>query len=206
MSEENNNPENKDLGEKDTSDKDTQSKPNEYEQLVAAYKEKLSKANSELEQIKKQLEDDKKKGLQDNNNYKELHEMTSKELEEWKEKFNNLQEYHVTDKRNSAIKDAARKAGIRDDALRDLDLLDHQVELETTSQGNINVIGLDNYINNLKAQRPHWFGDSIPPKGNFGNGGKVTSEKKLSASEIVEMQKKDPEKYKEYMQKTYFKK
>jgi hypothetical protein len=80
----------------------------------------------------------------------------------------------------------AQTLGIRKDALNDLDLLDFdEVIVETTSSGNINIIGADSAVKKLKSERPHWFGSKVGRNVN-GNTGDVIDDgiKKLTLKDV----------------------
>ena len=65
----------------------------------------------------------------------------------------------VRDKKLSAVKALAVQMGLRKEAIADLEGLPlDDVAIETTSMGNVNVIGAETAVKNLKASRPHWFG------------------------------------------------
>ena len=89
----------------------------------------------------------------------------------------------ITDKKMSAIREAAIKAGVLESALEDIDFLDWSgVQVETTSTGRLNVLGVDDAVKRIKTLKPHWFGKPAPkingkvPEAK-GQDGIVTLEK-----------------------------
>lgn len=68
-----------------------------------------------------------------------------------------------------AVHAAVAKLNIRPDAIRDLSLLDLKgVEIQTTSDGQLNVLGADMFAQSLKTERPYWFNQEQAP--NLANG------------------------------------
>lgn len=124
-----------------------------------------------------------------------------KEKDDWKkvaqdfeEKYNteratnaNKDKIIVTDKKMTAIKDAALKAGLLESASDDLELVDFkEVTVETTSTGRINVLGVDRAVQSLKAKKPHWFGKATPNvNGNAPGVGSPSGGSKISEADVL---------------------
>lgn len=160
-------------------------------------KAEFDRVLSELHGFKnqaKELLDAKNKSeeenLRANKQWKELAERHEKTAKDWQEKFSGLSQSVVKDKKISAVREAALKSGIRQEALQDLEMLElRDVQVETTSTGRINVLGAETAISNLKTLRPHWFGGSSGPgvntntPGVTGNGtpGTVTIQQVITA-------------------------
>lgn len=131
---------------------------------VEAYKKamddmhKYKKQLREIESTKKQAE---LQSLKEKQEWQKVAEIKEREAAEAREQKEKLTKAVVTDKKMSAIREAAMKAGILDSALDDIELLNwNEVEVETTSTGRINVIGADDGVKRLKTLKPHWFGKS----------------------------------------------
>lgn len=123
-----------------------------YKSQVTEFEQKLQR----LEQEKKQAEVERMKS---NEEWKKLAEIREHEAKEAQQKYQSMSQSVAFDKKYSAVREAALKAGIRKEALDDLELLDlSTVELETTSTGRVNVLGADDCVDRLKVTRPHWFG------------------------------------------------
>jgi hypothetical protein len=102
---------------------------------------------------------EKEQLLREQNRWQELAELKAKEAEDYKAHLDKTREAMVTDKKFGAVREAALKAGIRPEAIADLELVGlDKVQVETTSLGRVNVIGVDNLIDSIKLSRPHWFG------------------------------------------------
>jgi hypothetical protein len=126
---------------------------------VMADMHKYKKALREIESTKKQQE---LQSLKEKQEWQKIAELKEAEANQEREERTKLTKAVVTDKKMSAIREAAMKAGVLDTALDDIDLLNwNDVEVETTSTGRINVIGADDAVKRLKTLKPHWFGKSV---------------------------------------------
>lgn len=138
-------------------------------------KEDLDRALKDLHKYKAQAKEFEAKvktietdQMKKNQQWQELAELREKEAKEAREEKERLKESLVFDKKYSAVKEAAMAAGIRKEAVNDLELLDFSdVQIETTSTGRINILGADKAVDRLKTLKPHWFG---------GKGNKVNSD------------------------------
>lgn len=137
------------------------------EEMVS--KSELKKVLDELHRYKKeakeaqsQIKESKLMSLKEKEEWQKIAELKEQEAQEASEKAERIQNSYVNEKKFSAIKEAAIKAGIRKDAIGDLDLLDFEdVQIETTSTGRMNVLGAESAVKKLKMQKPHWFGKSV---------------------------------------------
>lgn len=129
----------------------------EFERVLS----EMHKYKGQLREISTASQVEKERLLKEQNNWQELaqiHESRSKAAEE---RLNMIQESLVNKEKFSALKDAAMRAGIKPEALSDLELVGlDKVQVETTSTGRVNVIGVSQAIDGLKLSRPHWFGGS----------------------------------------------
>lgn len=121
----------------------------------------MHKFKSQLREITSASQEEKERLLREQNNWQELAELKDKEAKEYKDRIEAIQSSLVQKEKFSAIKDAAMKAGIRPEAVTDLELVGFDnVKIETTSTGRVNVLGVESAINHLKLSRPHWFGQT----------------------------------------------
>jgi hypothetical protein len=127
----------------------------EFEKVLA----ELHKHKNEKRELLAKSQAEKEQILREQNRWQELAELKAKEAEELREYSTKAKEAFVSEKKYSALKEAALKAGIRPEALPDLEIVGlDKVQVETTSTGRVNVLGVEHAIENLKLQRPHWFG------------------------------------------------
>jgi hypothetical protein len=170
--------------ENETNTTETAEKKETEVQTVS--KEDHDRALKDLHKFKaraKELEDAVKathtKSMKEKEQWKELAELREKEAEDLKKEKTKIQESLIYDKKYSAVKEAALAAGIRKEAVTDLELLEFsEVQIETTSTGRINILGADKAVDRLKTLKPHWFGSKgakingdIP---DVQTGGKIT--------------------------------
>jgi hypothetical protein len=126
-------------------------------------REDHERALNDLHKFKKQAKENEEKlkqfelaKLKESENYKAISEIKDKELTEYKEKYETLSNHLVFNKKYDAVKTVAIKAGLLD--VNDLEGLDFSaIAIETTSTGNVNVLGVDSFVTNLKNKKPHWF-------------------------------------------------
>jgi hypothetical protein len=100
---------------------------------------KIAKENEERAQaLEKQLADQKLAKLKESQNWQEIAKLKEEEANAAKSETNSLKQAVINDKKTSALKTAAVKAGINPQSLDDLDLLDFdEISVETTSQGKL---------------------------------------------------------------------
>lgn len=163
----------------------------------AFYKQKLEALEKKNNELAKMLEEREIKSLQEKENYKDLWELEKQKREQTEEKMKSLSTSVFNNFKTSAIREAAAKMGILDTAIEDLDLLDNSmVQIETTDHGNINIHGANEFVEELKQKKPHWFKNLNPPKLNNMTPIKTQG---LTPQEVIELEEKDPKAYRSYM-------
>lgn len=121
--------------------------------------DELHKYKSQARELSTAAQADKERLLREGNRWQELAELKDKELQDMRQTNDQIKDAMINEKKFSALKDAAVKAGLRQEAFSDLELVGlDQVQVETTSTGRVNVLGVDQLISNVKLSRPHWFG------------------------------------------------
>ena len=149
----------------------------EYKKLMKELEEHRSNASALQETLKhKEMQQ-----LKDQERWKEIAELREKEANEYKDKYTGMTEAVKKDRKMHELKIAAQAAGIRKEAFDDLELYDFpEVQIETTSLGNVRVVGAREAIENLRMKRPHLFGKSTGALNSSSpeavNGGKITIE------------------------------
>lgn len=127
-------------------------------------KSDLFKQKEENRKLKEQLENQKISGMKEKEDWKGIAEAKTTEAEEYKTKYSGLAQSLSRNAKMSAINSAALKAGIVDQSLSDLEMLDFdEVRVESTDSGKFIVTGAEQAIENLKKRRPHWFGSKATP-------------------------------------------
>jgi len=175
---------------------------------VEHYKEQLNQTRLQMQKIEEekiqmsqrlaQIEEEKMKAA---NQWQELADKYKREKEAVEKQHNDFRGYFVQEKKLETIKREALRAGIREEAIHDLDILDtSMVEIETTSTGKINVLNADQFVEGLKSSRPYWFKNQNAPNINT-NMPNANMTKNYSPSEILKLQKTNPTEYNKIMQK-----
>jgi len=174
-----------------------------YEEVkndMIRYKQEFKTLQDELSEYKSQLEKANESRLAEKQEFKTLYEQTKQKYEQQVQENQKLYGAFETNEKMQAIRQAAIKAGIRDEALDDLDLMDTSgVIVERTDQGRINIIGANDFVENLKTRKSFWFQSTQPPKVNTGTGGGSRGDTKLSPQEILKLEKEKPDEYRKYM-------
>lgn len=169
------------------------------------FKAEAKKLAEENENLKSRLGEVEKEKLLSQNRFKEAYELEVKRREEMEAELNTTKSTFWNGLKYQEIKNQALKAGIRSDAIEDLSLFDaSEVEVETTSHGNANILGAKEFIEKLKMTRPYLFQDNRPPNIN-GTMPTETKAKELSAMDLLKMQRENPAKYRDYVKSKYLK-
>lgn len=148
----------------------------------------IHKYKAQLREITTASQSQKEQLLRDNKQYEELASMYKTQLDQSTEHSKQLQDAIVNDKKFSAVREAAVKAGLRPEAIADLELVAlDKVQVEKSDTGRVTVMGVDSLVDNIKLSRPHWFGSSKTSiAGSMPNvssgGGLVTKEEIVKLS------------------------
>ena len=170
------------------------------------YKEELEKHKKQAETLAKQLEEIKIARLKEQDNWKELYESEARKRSEAEEKATNLSQTYVESLKMKEIERYLLSKGIREEALEDIDLIDKSaIMVETTSSGRINFLGVEKWVEDVVQKRPYWFKESKAPIVNNSSSPTFT-DKPLSASDLLKLEKENPAKYRELVMKKYFNK
>ena len=179
--------------------------PVAYERIkndMHKYKREAQEAKEQRESYEAKLREIETEQQKSQGQYKELFEARDVAYGELEAKHKNFLNSVSEDKKLTAVREFAIKNNIRPEALDDLDMVAlDSVVVENTDQGRQNVIGADHFVEKLKAAKPHWFNDSTPPSGNFAEGNFDGAEKTYSGIELLALEKLDPVKYREILNK-----
>jgi len=112
--------------------------------------------------------------LQKNQEWQKLAERYQQEADQARTKTDQIQNAYLTDRKRSAVREEALKLGLRSEAVSDLGLLPlDEIQVQTTSDGQVNVLGADLFAKKLMATRPHWYGGKSAPQVATGHVGVV---------------------------------
>lgn len=179
-----------------------------YERAMGDLMKWKSRAR-ELEQKASAWDEEKssieRQKLEEQQKYKELYERAQNEAKSYKEKVNQVQSAYLNDVKYQALEREAMKAGLRQEALADLKMYDtSNVIVETTSEGNANVLGAREWLEEFKTTRPYLFQEYKAPNVNGATpNGSVNEPKKLTARELLALEKTDPKAYRELYEKQF---
>lgn len=166
-----------------------ESEPTYTKQDIDRLAMELNKYKSQAEQLNAKFKNQEIEAAKAANDWQKVAQAKEQEASEALEKLNKFKNAVVSDKRLSAVREAAIAAGIRKEAIADLSYLDYpEVRLQTDEEGNFKVEGADKAVQRLKTTRTHWFGSNVPNVNTqtpnvTGIGGKLTLDevKKLQA-------------------------
>lgn len=194
------NQENNDGGAGDAS---TVAKADHERALADLHKFKAeAKKNAEaLQKLQNDLKNLKEQGLKSTSDYKTYAEALEQERDQLKTEKENLKSSIANTFKQIEVREAAKKLGLQERALPDLDLLKlDEVEVEFTTGGRVIVNGAAQAAEMLKKTRPHWF--TSGQAANINTGGKTPmTPETLSPAYMNGLEKTDPKKYKELFPK-----
>lgn len=185
------------LQQQEAQTQENQTQEVDYEsrlQALEAEKQKLVDEVHKYKNTARELESksraEQERILREKGEWQQLAELKDEELKAERERISQIKESLINKEKLNALKDAGRKKGMREEALNDLELFGmDDVQVETTSMGNVNVLGVEGAIERLKLQRPYLFGGNRTnvngnmPNVNNDGAGVVTKE------ELIKLQK-----------------
>jgi len=162
--------------------------PKAYEQIKAD----LFKYKSKVQEYETKVKQSEEIRLKESNDWKTLYERKDQEAKEALDKLNSFENTLNNTAKFGAVREAALRAGIRPEAVSDLELVDFKdVLVEKSPTGRIEVRGHESAVERLKTLKPHWFGKNVNINSTIpttsGAGG-VASE-----SELIKMSLKAAE-------------
>lgn len=164
----------------------------DYEHAIKdlqATKSKYKELEEKVKQFETQREELEVKSLREKEEWKKLAEIKENEALDLKKKLESKDKLTSTYFKRAEVRAEAVKAGVRESALDDLDLLGFDgVEIESTSSGKINVLGAGEFVERIKATKPHWFEDKKAPSVTSTTPG-VTKGKSMQLKDILKLQK-----------------
>lgn len=182
-----------DSDEGDDADEEEQAGDAAYRRLKADLKKERDKRKALEADARKRADDAKR----EEGKFRELAEERERERDEANEKLSKTEQTFRNTLRAQRVLALAEKAGLRDTARDDLDLLDlDDIEVEETDSGRYIVRGADKFVEKLKKNKPHWFQEqkktTFNSGGGKGSGGKGGEEDagEVTAAKLWETEKK----------------
>lgn len=151
----------------------------------------MHKYKRELNEVKARLDKEAADRLASEKNFEQLWKNEKKRADEAEELAKKKDSYYVHTQKVSAIRAAAMEAGLRSEAMDDLELLDFDgVEVELTSNGRYLVHGAKEFAQSIKNKKPHWFKSGKPPGHNAGGGGGThEGSKAITPKDVVDAER-----------------
>lgn len=189
-----------------TTTEEVQSTTQEPAAAEVVPKQAYDSVTSDLHKFKQQVREFEKKfqhqetaTLKANEEWKTLYESEVQKRELAEEKSHKLENSFVFNKKMDAIKQEAVKQGIHSAALNDLEMMnfdDVQIQKTVREDGmqSVQILGAENAVARLKANKEYLFNKAIPPRTNnsdseVGNPKEVTIEQVLKAEKDGNTQK-----------------
>ena len=163
------------------------------------FKTEAKKNADQLTALQDQINQLKKSGMREKEDFKTLSETQAVEIEDLKKKNDTLKTGIAKTFRSMQVRTEAKNLGIREDAMRDLDLLDFSssVNVVFDDDGTIKVEGAKEAAESLKKTRTHWFQTGKVDNINTGGKGGGNEPAELTHAYMNDLEKKDPARYKQ---------
>ncbi len=130
--------------------------------------------------------------LKEKDDWKALAEREKTRADKLEGEKKSLSEVFTKTQKYSEIRKSAMEAGLRPEAMDDLDLIDVDgVQVEATSSGRFIVHGSKEFIEELKTKKPHWFKKGTVEEINAGGTtGVKPKSSKLGPLDVFDAEKK----------------
>lgn len=180
-------------------------KPEDHERALAdlhKFKSDAKKAADALAAKEAELAEIRKNNLKAANDLKPYVEQLEGENKTLKDQIGTLKKGFGETFKSMELKAAAKKLGITDQGLQDLDLLRFDdVTTEFTTEGRVIVSGAEQAAETLKKTRPHWFQTGSAANINTGGKGGNSTPDALTTEYMNGLEKSDPKRYRELFPK-----
>lgn len=173
---------------------------NPYKEDMFKYKKSLRAEKEQRLELESRLREIENRSLEEKQEYKSLWESEKKRAEEASQKAERIQSNYLNGVKRTAIEQEALKLGITENSLEFLNVNTDMVELETTSTGNVNVLGASDYVESFKTRHPNLFKTNKAPNVHHGIP-EMNKPKELSNTQILELQRTNPAEYRAIMKK-----
>lgn len=162
------------------------------------FKKQSRDKDATITELQAKLQETESIRLREKEDYKGLYEKTAKELQNERERREQLKVNVLRSEKHRSVYPALKKAGLRDDAEK---LLDNEsfddLEVETTSEGRFLVHGVESYVDRFKENYGFAFENKAVARINAGGANREStiSEENLTAAQMSELWKKDRDKF-----------
>jgi len=147
----------------------------------------MHKFKTELADAKKQIDDKANEALQKNGDYQKLYDQEKAKVADLTKQLKDVIAFNANTHRLNEVKAAAATAGLRKEAVKDLELLDlSALPVELTSRNRYIVEGVGSFVDGLKVDKPHWFQNLNAPAVNTGGGAPPPPTGKITAADVAQ--------------------
>lgn len=166
-------------------------------------KETLKNTSTQLETLKSEIETIKTSKAKESGDFKSLYEKTLQDKADLEKRHNDFRSAVIQDKRLGILESELRKRGLKQGSESIMDLADlEKMPFETTNKGRFLIHGADQVAADLETKYSAAFDKGKSPVINTGGGnGGGGAGAELTADYMVELEAKDPKKYRELMPK-----
>jgi hypothetical protein len=168
---------------------------------VHATKGQLKTVADQLAAVQNELNSIKTKGAESSGDFKSLYDQKSQELEQLKTTHGDFKKSVFNNERLRSLEAELKSRGLKSGNESLVDFADlEKMPNEITSRGRILVHGVKEVANELEQKYSFAFEKPKPPNVNGGGGNNGTGEntgEELTATMMVELETKDPKRYRE---------
>ena len=144
----------------------------------------MHRFKKEAAELKARLEEQENQKLKEKEDWKTYAEREEAKRKEAEERLNSFQGSVFEDKKYSSVREAALKAGMRPEAMSDLELYSLDgVTVEATTNGRFLVHGSEAWVDDLKKSRPYLFSNN--DVANINSGGASNKAASQKAPELT---------------------
>lgn len=164
------------------------------------FKEDSRKSKDALAALQNEVATLRTKGAEEKGDFKSLYEQKNQELIAERQKAQEFKTSVLATQKIQTLEGTLKKLGLKPGSESVMDFADlEKMPHELTSKGRILVHGADELAADLKKNYPFAFSAPPPPDFNGGGGGDNTlaGDSELTAEYMVELETKDPAKYKQ---------
>jgi hypothetical protein len=176
--------------------------PEKYKYDMLRYKQELERERQARIEVEQRAKTEEMARLEREKNYEKLAEFYKKQADENEQRYKGILESQVDFYKTNAVETELIKLGIKPDYLafakRELEM-SSDVEIETTTLGNVNVHGARTFAENFKNRYPDVFKGLGKPNINNASPN-MGGSKTWTADEVLALEKGDPVQYKKALQ------
>jgi TolA-binding protein len=136
---------------------------------VMKFKNRAKELEQVVDDLKNKIESLQQNNLKEKEDYKALYEAEVTAHKETKRRADGLKQNITFSEKHRAVYPALKKAGLIDEAEKLISEAElDKLELEVTSSGRFNVIGIETFVESFKSEYPFAFKSGKTPNINSG--------------------------------------